>query len=212
MWPFWRAKIRNFPDRHMGEPPGASHINQWVMTHKLLVADFRTVWLLTVTCYRYRSLHRHLILSNRTETGFGDSRTPENQPTCLCHGPDKNLTFGVNVCAESGHFGAKFCKMYVSESRQFGVWCKVCVTVRTTFGGPVRIGNRLSPVSNGMRQYAISILNVHDNYNISKTIQCLLILKTTLNSFVVHVSFYIQYCSTVVAEWWFYLRQADLSA
>ena len=31
-------------------------------------------------------------------------RTPENQLTCLCHSPDKNLTLGVNVRAESGQF------------------------------------------------------------------------------------------------------------
>ena len=34
----------------------------------------------------------------------GCPRTPENQLTCLCHGPDKNLTLGVNVRAESGQF------------------------------------------------------------------------------------------------------------
>jgi hypothetical protein len=32
------------------------------------------------------------------------TRTPENKPKCLCHGPDKNLTFEVNVCVESGQF------------------------------------------------------------------------------------------------------------
>jgi hypothetical protein len=43
----------------------------------------------------------------------------ENRPTCLSHSPDKNVAFEVDVCAESGRFGAKFDKIYVSESRQF---------------------------------------------------------------------------------------------
>ena len=55
-------------------------------------------------------------------------RTPENPPRGMCHGPDKNLTVEVNVCARSGHFLTENFWMYVSQSGQFSY---VCGRIRT---------------------------------------------------------------------------------
>jgi hypothetical protein len=46
-------------------------------------------------------------------------RTPENPPGGLCQGPDKNLTSGVDVCADPDNFRVQNWRMYVSRSGQF---------------------------------------------------------------------------------------------
>jgi hypothetical protein len=47
------------------------------------------------------------------------SRTPENPLRGPCQGPDKILTFGLDVCADPDNFRAQNPCMYVSQSRQF---------------------------------------------------------------------------------------------
>ena len=47
-------------------------------------------------------------------------RTPENPPRGLCQGPDKFLTFGLDVCADLDNFRVQNLDMYVSQSGQFG--------------------------------------------------------------------------------------------
>ena len=53
----------------------------------------------------------------------GLCRTPENHLGGLCRGPDKFLSFGVDVCAKSRQFWAKKTWMYVLQSGQLGGWC-----------------------------------------------------------------------------------------
>jgi hypothetical protein len=76
----------------------------------------------TLTDSRARSSRRRLSqYAAFISTGsMGFCRTPENHLGGLCHGPDKNLTFEVRVCAKSGQFSAKNFQMYVLQSRQFG--------------------------------------------------------------------------------------------
>jgi hypothetical protein len=55
-------------------------------------------------------------------------RTPENPLRGMCQGPDKILTFGVDVCADLDNFRVKNMDMFVSQSRQFWAsrrgWCQ----------------------------------------------------------------------------------------
>jgi len=46
-------------------------------------------------------------------------RTPENPLRAPCQGPDKILTFGLDVCADPDNFRAQNPGMYVSQSGQF---------------------------------------------------------------------------------------------
>jgi len=47
------------------------------------------------------------------------TRTPENPLRGMCQGPDKILTFGVDVCADPDNFRVENPDMYVSQSGQF---------------------------------------------------------------------------------------------
>ena len=50
-----------------------------------------------------------------SRSGVAPLRTPENQRKCTVPGPGKFLSFGSNVCANPGKFGAIFGHMYVQN-------------------------------------------------------------------------------------------------